>query len=267
MHITNLVLLALVGFFAGSVKAEPAKEKSATDRLVEKIHAALKKANPDYSGKGKFMFRNGKLHTVSLMRCKGLHDISPLSKFPIESVTNVVLYNAVNITGLVAFKKCRLVSLNTERCGKLSDLSPLEGMPLRGFRMYACKGIKDLSPLKGMPLKHLDIGLNPLVDDISPLAGMPLVDLRIDNCPKLTDISVIKGMKLKFLSVFENKGVKDFSPILGLPLETLFFSPSLLSNEVLKGVREMKTLKIIGTGWADYGKKQTPEKFWERFDK
>ena len=259
-------LSIVVALWRPLAAAETPQTESESSELVQQIQAALKAANAEYQGGGKFHLRDGKIHTISLMRCKGIHDLSPLSQFSLESVKNVVLYNAVNISDLSPLKQCRLTALNTERCAKITDLSPLKGMPIRGFRMYACKGVRDLSPLEGMPLRHLDLGLNPLIDDISPLKGMPLTDLRIDNCPKITDISVIRGMPLKFLSVFGSKGIEDFSPILELPLETLFFSPSLLSDEVLKGVRDMRTLKVMGTSWGDYGKRLTPAQFWERHD-
>jgi len=235
--------------------------------VVARIQEALKAANPQYGGGGKFVLRDGKVHTINLMRCKGVHDLSPLSEFPLGSVTNVVLYNAVSVSDLSPLKQCRLRALNTERCVKITDLSPLEGMPLRSFRMYANRGVKDLLPLKGMSLRHLDMGSCPLIDDLSPLAGMKLIDLRIDECPKIADIVVIRGMPIKFLSIFGCKGVKDFSPMLDLPLETLFFSPALLSGDELARVRNLKTLKIMGASWADYGKKLTPEQFWERYDK
>ncbi len=239
----------------------------ADDALDQKLHQALKAANPDYANEGKFVYREGKLHTLNLMRSPGLHDLSPLGNFPLESVQNVILYNSVNVSDLSPLKTARLTALNTERCAKISDLSPLEGMPLAYFRMYACPLVKDLSPLRGMPLHHLDIGLNPIVEDISALEGMQLTDLRLDNCPKLTSIAVIEGMPLKLLSVFGCTGVEDFAPLLGLPLESLFFSPELLSKAELQAVRKMKTLKILGTGWKDLHSKQTPEEFWAKFDR
>ena len=248
------------------IRAQADGQRSSSPSADE-IHAALKASNPDYEGGGKFVFKDGKLTAINLMRCKGIYDITALSKFPLQSVSSVTLYNAINISDLSPLKACRITELNTERCAKLTDLSPLKAMPITWIRMYACAAVKDLSPLKGMPLHHLDIGLNPLIDDVSALADMEITDLRLDNCPKITDISVVEGMPLKFLSVFGCSGVKDFSPILELQLETLYVSPELLSKEELKAVRAMKSLKVMGTSWADYGKKLTPAQFWERHDR
>lgn len=234
--------------------------------LEAKIQSALRQANPDYEGGGTFRFRDGKLIAINLMRCKGLIDLSPLRRFPIESVTSVTLYNSTNVADISPLRACQLRSLNIERCAKITDLSPLTGMPLTWFRMYACGGIIDLSPLKGMPLKHLDIGLNSQVSDLSPLQGMPLEDLRIDNCPKIKDISVLRKMPLKFLSVFGNKGIRDYSPLHTLKLETLYFTPALLESEDLQQLRKMKSLKKLATSWKDYRKEHKPEDFWKRFD-
>ena len=247
-------------------EAEEPQTGDPAQELAGKMHAALKKANPGYKGGGKFTVKGGKLVSISLMRCREVADLSPLKEFPLESVTSLILYAAAKVRDLSPIAACRLTQLNTERCVAIADLSPLSGMPLKYFRMYACKGVTDLTPLKGMPLRHLDIGLNPGISDLSALEGMKLTDLRIDNCPKITDISVVKGMPLKFLSIFGSPGIKDFSPLEGLPLETLYFAPALLTEEELRIVREMKSLKKIGTSWADYSKKQNPEEFWKRYD-
>ena len=263
--IFQAILVSVLPFSTLEIRADQ-EAAEAPSPIVDTIQSALQKANPDYRGDGKFVVRDGKLTAINLMRCKGIHDLSPLRNFPLQSVSNVSLYNAVNIADLSPLQACRIKQLNTERCAKLTDLSPLKGMPITWFRMYACTGVKDLSPLKGMPLHHLDIGLNPLIDDLSALEGMQLTDLRVDNCPKLRDLSVLRGMPLKFLSVFGCDGVKDFSPILELPLQTLYLSPDLLSREERQAVREMKSLKVLGSSWDDYGKKLTPAQFWERHD-
>lgn len=260
MQITIYRLCLTLAFFTLSGSAE---EPSV---VVEKIQKALQAENPDYEGKGKFLFRDGKLYSINLTRCRGITNLAPLGEFDLGSVGNVSIYNAINISDLTPLRKCRITQLNTERCAKLTDLSPIQGMPIKWFRMYACGGIKDIAPLRGMPLEHLDIGLNPHIKDLSVLKGMALHDLRLDNCTALSDISVIKGMPLKFLSIFGCTGIKDFSPIVDLPLETLFFSPDLLSEKDLQQVREMPSLKILGTSWEDYGKKLSPAQFWARHD-
>lgn len=256
---------AVVAFcFTDAASTAAGEEDNADAKLTQALHAALKEANPEYQNGGTFTIRGSKLVAINLMRCKGVSDLSPLSKFPLDSVTSVNLYNAVNIADLSPLSGCRLTSLNLERCGKIRDLAPLKGMPLTWLRMYACPQIGDLSPLAGMPLEHLDIGLNPLVSDLAPLAGMRLHDLRIDNCPRIKDISVLKDMPLTFLSVFGCPKIESYAPLASLKLETLYFDPARLSPDELQHVRNMQSLKKIGTSWADYKKELSPEQFWKQ---
>ena len=239
---------------------------AATSPLSGQIEGALKSANPDYKGGGNFRMRDGKLTAISLMRAPGLRNLSPLKKFPISTVGSVVLYNSRNVHDLSPLESCRLSSLNIERCIGITNLAPLKGMPLRFLRMYACPGIASLEPLKGAPLRDLDLGLNPNIDNLSPLQDMKLHDLRFDNCPHIKDISVIRGMPLKFLSLFGCPGIQDYSPLEGLKLETLYFSPHLLSDREIAIVRNMKSLRKIGTSWNDYRKEMSPGDFWKKYD-
>lgn len=261
MIVSNVVRVAAIMWLAASpfALADDAE-------LEKKLQAALKEGNPDYKETGTFRFKDGRIVAINLMRCKGITNLSPLAKFPLSSVTAVVLYNSTNIADISPLRQCRLTSLNLERCAKITDLSPLKGMPLRGFRMYACEGVRDISPLKGMALRHLDIGLCPRIRDISVLKNMPLHDLRIDNCPEITDISILRGMPLKFLSLFGCKGIKDYSALADLELETIYFTPALLSHSEIQILREMKSLQKIGTSWADYRKELSPKQFWKRYD-
>lgn len=121
-----------------------AAENADVEKLRSELHAALRSANPDYKMDGTFRFKNGKLNSINLMRCKEISDLSPLSRFALETVTSVSLYNATNIADLAPLKGCRLQSLNLERCNKISDLTPLKGMELRWFRMYACSSVPEL---------------------------------------------------------------------------------------------------------------------------
>jgi hypothetical protein len=234
--------------------------------LTNRLHAALRAANPQYAGGGTFRVRDGKLVMISLMRCPGITDLTPLQDFPLESVSSLNLYNAVNVADLSPLRACRLTSVNLERCAKVRDLSPLAGMPIRWLRMYACPGVSDLSPLKGMPLQHLDMGKNPRIRDLSVLAGMPLRDLRMDECPAVRDISILRGLPLTFLSLFGCMGIEEYSALEGLELETLYFSPGLLSEADIRTVRNMESLRKIGTSWADYRKELSPDAFWQRYD-
>ncbi len=262
-----LLLVAIVSWlphtplYAADKAVSPADEK-----LQQELHAALKSGNPNYENGGSFQIRDGKLVSIVLMRQKGLHDLSPLSRFSLSSVAAVNLYNSTDVTNLSPLRGCKVTSLNLERCVRITDLSPLAGMPIRFARIYACAGLSDLGPLKDMPLRHLDFGLNPNIADLSPLKGMPLHDLRMDNCPRIQNIAIIRGMPIKFLSLFGCIGIKDYSPLEDLKLETIYFSPALLSKDEIQILRRMKSLKKIGTSWADYRKEPGPAEFWKRYD-
>lgn len=255
-----------VALLCGAILTSASCVRADSSDLEIQLHTALKQVNPEYKNGGTFRFKDDKLIAINLMRCKGISDLSPLSSFSLSSVSSVILYNSTNITDISPLRECQLKSLNIERCAKITDLSPLKGMPLTYIRMYACDGVKDLSALKGMRLKHLDLGLNPQISDISILKGMPLEDLRIDNCPKITDISVLEKMPIRFLSVFGNSKIKSYAVLGTLQLETLYFTPSHLSPDEQKLIRSMKSLKKIGTSWADYRKEYSPKDFWKRFD-
>lgn len=265
---THVGLAALVAMTVvlGRGAADPVDAPEDLEALTARFHAAMKEANPGYQGGGTLAVHDGVLTTISLVRCRNVHDLSPLTQFDLSGVRNVVLYATGNITDLSPLKACRLQQLNTERCAAISDLSPLQGMPMTSFRMYANTLVKDLSPLKGMPLRHFDMGKCPLVEDLSPLEGMPLRDLRMDECPKITDIALLKDMPLKFLSVFGCDGIKDYSPLAGLELETLLFSPELLSEEEIEMVRGMDSLTFISRNWEEWSRKQTAEDFWKDYD-
>jgi hypothetical protein len=236
---------------------------------ADALHAALKKANPEYSGKAQFRFRRDVLHTISLMRCVNVRDTSPLAAFDLRQVDNVVCYAAANIDDLSGFAGAtKLTKLNIERCKKITDLSPVSQLPIGWIRMYELPLLTDLEALRNMPLWHLDMGKCAQVADLSPVAGKPLKDLRIDDCPLISDISLIAEMKgLTFLSLFNCTGIKDYRALAGLNnLEVLMISPELLSPAELAIVRGMTGLKLLGSGWGDWQKKMTPAQFWARHD-
>jgi hypothetical protein len=240
----------------------------ANEEEIAQIHAALKEANPEYAGDATFRYRDGKLYSISLMRCKKLSDTSPLAKFDLTGVNNIVCYAAVDLVDLSGFKAAtNLQQLNIERCKKVKDLSPLAGLPIGWIRMYELPLVDDLTALKDMPLWHLDIGKCAKVSDISFLKGKDMKDFRMDECPLITDISVLSEMKnLHFFTVFKSTGIEDYSVLNNFQLKTLIFSPELLSKEELQIVRDMDSLELLGTGWGDWSKKTTPEQFWARYD-
>jgi internalin A len=145
----------------------------------------------------------------------------------------------------------------------VDDLAPLAGLPLTYFEARQCDHIKDLSPLAKLKLNYLNLAKTQ-VCDLSPIAGMPLTALNLSECKELSDLKPLKGLPLQSLNLSECKQVTDLSPLEGMNLQELIFAPES-ATEGLQAIREMKSLKAIGTSWqAD--KKWPPEEFWRLYD-
>jgi len=157
----------------------------------EQLHAALKAANPDYSGHGEFTVEDGRIVEARL-RDAGISDIS-------------------------ALKGLRLRKLDLQR-NPVADITPLKDMPLKALHMVSCP-VENLSALAGMPLEVAAFG-GAKVSDISALAGMPLRNLDLGHCRQLRDVELLKGMPLKVLCLHGTR-VSDISPLRGLPLRSL----------------------------------------------
>ena len=189
-------------------------------RMREELDAALKAANPDYTGEGGLVIRNGRL-IVSINSCR-VRDLAPLRGLALQK-----LY-------------CR--------DNPIFDLSPLEGMPLEDLRCGDTL-VSDLAPLRGCPLASLGCS-GTAVSDLSPLRGMPL---RWLDCSftRVTDLSPLAGMRLRSLNVQE-QAIRDFSPLLRVPLDSLSFSRDRARGDIFV-LRGHKTLKFIDDGETNLG--------------
>jgi Leucine-rich repeat (LRR) protein len=169
----------------------------------------------------------------------------------------------------------------------ISDLSPLKGLKLTTLNMSASP-VADLSPLKGMKLTYLHCG-GTKVSDLSPLDGMPLTTLncadtkvtdatlaQIKNCKDLnllilsntpvSDVGLahVKGHKnLRRLLLVRTK-VADLSPLTDMSLEEIRLTPNNLTTQGLETLRNMKSLKTIGTDW---NRVWPAAEFWARYEK
>jgi formylglycine-generating enzyme required for sulfatase activity len=165
----------------------------------------------------------------------------------------------------------------------VTDLTPLQGLPLKSLDLYHTLGVTDLQPLKGMPLEHLNLQDVP-VSDLSALKGMtslrtlhlagnalsdlsPLQDLKLSSLiirdKQVSDLSPLKGMPLITLNI-EGSGVTDLKPLQGMPLQEIRLTPGNITQG-LEIIRDMQSLKTIGTGTADQS--FPAAEFWERYDK
>ena len=221
---------------------------------------------------------------LRVLNCDSIRasDLSPLKGMPLETL--VLSRKAEDLTALAGMNTLEnLVFEGTT----ISDLSPLRGMKLTTLNMYASP-VSDLSPLEGMKLRYLHCG-STKVSDLAPLDGMPLTHLncagtkvndaslaQIKNCKDLillilSDTQVgdgglvhLKGHKtLRRLDLLRTK-VSDLSPLLDMPLEEIRLTPKNLTTPGLETLRNMKSLKTIGTDW---NKAWPAAEFWARYGK
>ncbi len=221
---------------------------------------------------------------LRILNCDGLHvsDISPLEGMPLE----VLDLTGTSVEDLAALAGMKLEQLGLERT-KVSDLSVLKGMKLTALSVCGTK-VSDLSPLTGMKLTFLHCG-GSNVSDLSPLNGMPLGDL---NCAgaKVTDASLNQinqchDLRLLVLSdtqvsdlglahlkdhknlrriMVQGTRVSDLSPLKDMPLEEVRLTPKNLTKQGLENLRNMKSLKTIGTEW---NRGWPAAEFWARYEK
>ena len=218
------------------------------------------------------------------LNCDSLHvrDLTPLVGMPLEKL--VLSRNAEDLTALAGMMT--LEHLYFERT-KIADLSPLNGLKLTTLTMPT-NPVSDLSPLLGMKLTYLHCG-GTKVSDLSPLNGMPLTILNcsrtrvsdanvasIKDCKDLTvlilagtqvsdaGLAPIKGLKnLKRLDLQRTK-VSDLTPLADMPLDEIRLTPNNITKKGLDILRNMKSLKTIGTEW---NRAWPAAEFWARYEK
>jgi hypothetical protein len=272
------------------------------EKQVEAVVKKLRELNPGFDGQELHKIESGvatelQFHTDNVMdvaplmvlgrlrflNCDGnsphkgkLFDLSPLKGMKLTFLS----CGNTQVSDLSPLEEMPLTFLNCSAT-QVSDLSPLKGMPLK-FLNCSDTQVLDLSPLKGMPLTNLWCYGTPL-SDLSALKGLPLIDL---NCSRtrvadlsplkettltilqchstpVFDLSPLKGMSLTKVSC-EYTAVSDLTPLKEMHLATVCFTP----KNITKGtevIRQMKSLKTIGTSWEDNGQ-CSPVEFWRKFD-
>ncbi|EFK95254.1 protein containing Serine/threonine protein kinase // C-type lectin // C-type lectin, partial [sediment metagenome] len=217
----------------------PAKSRIVTPDL---LHAALKKANPRYNGKGIFSGKDGEIMEVGLLDT-GVTNLAPLKGLRLTSVN----LNWTGVTDLSPLENMPLRSMELTR-SQVADISPLAGMPLVSLRIDGTR-VRDLSPVRGMLLTYLDVS-HTKVSDLSPLAGMPLRELHM-NCVKVKDISPLAGMPLRVIGMLDVP-VQDLSPLGECrELESAVVPVNVKNLDVLKSLPRLKMLN-----------NRTPAEFW-----
>jgi Leucine-rich repeat (LRR) protein len=221
---------------------------------------------------------------LRILNCDGLHvsDISPLKGMPLE----VLDLTGTRVEDLTALAGMKLEQLGLERT-KVCDLSLLKGMKLTALSVCGTS-VSDLSPLTGMKLTFLHCG-GSRVSDLSPLNGMPLTDLncagtkvsdeslnQINECHDLrllvlndtqvsdVGLAYLKDHKNLRRIMLQGTRVSDLSPLKDMPLEEIRLTPKNLTKRGLENLRNMKSLKTIGTEW---NRGWPAAEFWARYEK
>ncbi|MFI5459556.1 MAG: hypothetical protein ACHRXM_29375 [Isosphaerales bacterium] len=148
--------------------------------------------------------------------------------------------------------------------------------------------VSDLSPLEGMKLTFLNCG-NTKVSDLSPLNGMPLTLLNcahtkvsdasladIKDCKDLTQL-FLAGTQVSDAGLAHLKHRKDLkrlglqgtkvaglSSLKDMPLEEIRLTPKNITRQGLNVLRNMRSLKSIGTDWNQVW---PAAEFWARYEK
>ncbi|MCE9614725.1 MAG: protein kinase [Lentisphaerae bacterium] len=167
------------------------------------LHAALRRTNPGYDGRGAFTITNGVV-TGAILTGPHVRDLSALTGLPLENLD----ISWSGVTDLEPLRGMPLATLDLAR-GHVADLAPLAGAPLRELRLEATP-VRDLTPLRGAPLRYLDIG-HTAVTDLTPLQGMPLEELHM-NCTHVWNLAPLAGLPLRRIGMLDTL-VKDLSPL------------------------------------------------------
>jgi internalin A len=284
-----LVVLFVVIFYCGcgdrgnnsdsdettsSVPQSNKADDQPTELTVDEVHAAIKKMNPAYNGRGYFQINDGKV-VAAVLAGTGVTDLTPLKGMPIKALD----LRGLPLNDLTVLHDMPLKELYLEDTDVV-DLRPLQGMQLITLYLNNTK-VKDLSPLLGMPLKQLNLfGTN--VEDLSVLQGMPLEMLWLNETP-VSDISPISACPIKSLTLHKTgvsdltplsnmvalerlhiaeTFVNDLMPIKNLNLTRLIYTPKNITtgNQIPK---EMKSLRELGTTFEN---RMSPEVFWKLYE-
>ena len=213
------------------------------------LHAAIKKTNAQYTGKGSFRVEDGKVVMANLESCKvsdltplkglplrefraGLNpysDLSPLQGMPLEfadlrstGITNIsplagaplewLMIDATSVASLSACASMPYLQNVTMGHSKVRDLGPFQHTQLRTLRAEWCP-FTDLSPLANLPIEWIILH-GSTITNIAPLAKCPLRELAI-SMTDVSDLSPLKGKRLQVLSFWKSK-VRDITPLSGM---------------------------------------------------
>ncbi len=260
-------------------KDDPASQPTEAIATPERLAAALKERNPEFSGELQMEplsadllvlaindphlkdirpLARQRIGRLDLSKCD-IADLSPLQGLPLDWLA---LEDNERLADITALRGMPLQKLYLSRT-RVENLGPLRGAPLDELNLVGAR-VKDLSPLAECPIKMLWLTGCP-VQDISPLRRVPLVSLTLQDT-RVSDLSPLKGHSLQRLHIGGTE-VTDLTPLESLRLTRLIFTPGKIKTG-LDAVRKMTTLQELGTRFEDGADdKMPPATFWELYDK
>ncbi len=135
------------------------------------------------------------------------------------------------------------------------SLAPLKESSVKILLLGETK-VFDLSPLSGNNIRYLDIS-STKVSCLAPLTNSPIRFVGLSDCPNIKDLSPLTNCPIAGIS-FGRNSITNLELILLFELEAISFDPKNTKENIINGLRNMKTLRSINS--------QSANMFWERYD-
>ncbi|MDA3798547.1 MAG: hypothetical protein PF692_05645 [Kiritimatiellae bacterium] len=137
----------------------------------------------------------------------------------------------------------------------VSNITSLANSPIKTL-VLAMTEVNDLTALKGETLELLDIG-STNIKDLSSLENSPVRSIGLSYL-KIEDLSPLTNSPIVGINIWGCNNITNQELILSFELETIFFDPKHTKENVINGLRNMKTLRSINN--------QSTNMFWQRYD-
>ena len=244
-----------------------------------RIQGILRKANPGYSGQGRFHEQDGEIVAAEFPNCS-LRDLSPLkglklqmldlSGNPVREIRhlkgmplNVLWLENTEVVSLKSLSDAKLRELRLNN-SPVESLDGIQGQPLENLYAVGTR-IKGVEPLRKSNLRGLWLTGSP-VTDLSPLAGLPLESLTAHRT-LVNDLSFVRKLPvIQRLHIGETL-IHDLTPLEGLRLTRLVFTPSRIKRGI-EAAKRLQGLREIGVAFDDQRQEiMPPVQFWAKYKK
>jgi hypothetical protein len=221
------------------------------EQQIEEVRGELVRRNPGFDGRMETKVEDGVVKEFRIVT-DHVTDVAPIRVF-----------NALRLLDCSG-------TWNNKPNGLLADLTPLKEMNLTRLTFLnlsrtkvtdagmACfKDSKDMTYLNLSQTQVTDSGLVHF-KECKNLGSLQLNNTRVSD----VGLAHLEGTRLKGLRIYYT-GITDLTPLQGMPLEEVRLTPKNITRG-LDILRDMKSLKTIGTGW---NQAWPAAEFWQRYDK